>query len=64
MSRRVSREKECYCHTCGRALHSLGIMRHRAMHRDNREDCEITFTNGQRYRYRFSTVPAYGGVYK
>ncbi len=38
--------KTCYCHTCKRHFHYLGINRHRAMHRDRRELCTITYTTG------------------
>ena len=50
----VTREKETYCHTCKREFHYLGITRHRAMHRDRKEDCKITFTNGDTYAYNYS----------
>jgi len=33
--------KTCYCYNCRRWFHSLGIARHRAMHRDRKEDCTI-----------------------
>ena len=33
--------KTCYCYGCGKWFHSLGIARHRAMHRDRKEDCTI-----------------------
>jgi len=38
--------KTCYCRTCGQAYHYLGITRHRAMHRDKKETCEIRYTHG------------------
>lgn len=44
----------CYCHTCEKEYHSLGIARHRAMQRDNNEDCVIEFTDGTRYKYTYS----------
>lgn len=44
----------CKCHTCGKLYHWLGINRHRAMHRDKREDCKITYTGGDTYTFRFS----------
>lgn len=50
-------EKKCYCHTCDKWFHCLGIARHRAMHRDKREDCRITFTNGDTFRYTYSKLP-------
>lgn len=30
-----------YCKNCKRKFHPLGIARHRAMHRDKKEDCVI-----------------------
>jgi hypothetical protein len=44
----------CYCHTCKRSFHDLGINSHRAAHRRKRQDCEITYTNGDRYKFQFS----------
>lgn len=35
-----------YCFTCDKVYNSLGIARHRAMHRDKKEDCTIEFTRG------------------
>lgn len=49
-----SRVKDCTCHTCGKDFHHLGIARHRAMHRDRQEDCEITMPLGGTIRWRFS----------
>ncbi|TDI97000.1 MAG: hypothetical protein E2O29_01835 [Deltaproteobacteria bacterium] len=43
-----------YCHTCRKEFHHLGIARHRAMHRDKKEDCRITFTNGDTYTWDYS----------
>jgi hypothetical protein len=50
----VTRLKKCYCHTCKKSFHYLGINRHRAMHRDKYEDCKITYTHGDTYYHRFS----------
>ena len=36
----------CYCYTCDKEIKSLGIARHRAMHRDRNENCKIKFSNG------------------
>lgn len=44
----------CTCHTCGKRYASLGIARHRAMHRDKGEDCEITYKNGERWKHNFA----------
>lgn len=49
-----------YCHTCKKDFESLGIARHRAMHRDKKEDCEITMSDG-RYVYKYSK-PAPSGL--
>jgi len=51
---KVTFSKNCYCHKCKRKFHYLGITRHRATHRDKREDCEITYTNGDKYIHEFS----------
>jgi len=45
--------KTCYCHTCNKAFHYLGIARHRAAHRDKKEQCKIEFTNGDTYLYEY-----------
>lgn len=50
--------KTCYCHTCYKEFHALGIARHRAMHRDKREDCKITYTNYDTYLHKFSELKA------
>jgi hypothetical protein len=47
--------KTCHCFTCKRDFHPMGIARHRAMHRDKREDCTIMFTAGDTYIWRYST---------
>ncbi len=51
---KVINNKDCYCHTCEKSFHYLGITRHRAMHRDKDEDCEISYTNGDRYLHKYS----------
>lgn len=43
----------CYCVTCAKEIRSLGIARHRAMHRDKKEDCIISYSNGFTYRHNF-----------
>jgi len=54
----AAKAKDCECLTCDREIHHLGIMRHRAMHRDRREDCRIVFSDGRCVWYAFSKVPA------
>lgn len=49
-------EKNTFCHTCDKWFHYLGINRHRAMHRDKREDCQITYTHGDSYIFKFSKL--------
>lgn len=51
---KVTNNKNCYCATCKKWFHHLGITRHRAMHRDKMEDCEITYTHGDTYIHNFS----------
>jgi hypothetical protein len=46
---------DCYCHTCAREIHHLGIMSHRAAHRRRKEYCEITFSTGETCSYNFDT---------
>ncbi len=45
--------RECYCHTCKRWFHSLGIASHRAAHRRRHQSVKITYTNGDTYRHDF-----------
>jgi len=54
MSGKHTNEKECYCHTCSRAFHYLGIAKHRSAHRTRKEDCTITYTNGDTYVHKYS----------
>ena len=42
-----------YCQTCKKFYASLGIARHRAMHRDKKEDCVIELSDGV-YEYTYS----------
>ncbi len=51
---RVTRDKNCYCHTCKKDFHYLGITRHRMAHKERKEDCKITFTHGDTYLYEYS----------
>ncbi len=53
---RVTNDKNCYCHTCAKDFHYLGIARHRARHKKMGEDCEITFTYGDTYIYKYSEI--------
>jgi hypothetical protein len=45
--------KDCYCHTCNKSFHHLGIARHRAKHRDKKEYCKITFSGGDTYSWNY-----------
>ena len=47
------REKHCYCRECNRYFHRLGIARHRAMHRDRKEPCTITYNGGKTTTHEF-----------
>lgn len=46
---KVTRYKNCYCWTCKKDFHYLGIARHRTAHLDRDETCKITYTNGETY---------------
>lgn len=52
----ITAMKDCYCHTCEKEYHHLGIARHRGMHRDKYEDCEITYSTGKRISHQYSTL--------
>ena len=54
MTGRATNEKNVYCHTCKRWFHHMGIARHRLAHRDRREDCKVTYTNGDTYVFKYS----------
>lgn len=51
---KTTNDKNCYCHTCARDFHYLGIARHVAAHKKRKEDCRVTFTSGDTYMYRFA----------
>lgn len=53
---KVTRAKNCYCYTCKKDFHYLGIARHRAIHRERREDCIISYTNGDKYIHKYSEL--------
>ena len=44
---------DCYCVTCDRDIHHLGIMSHRAMRRRRKENCVIVFSDGRKVEYKF-----------
>lgn len=49
----TDRPKDCFCHTCGRWFHSLGIASHRATHRRKGETCLIDYGGGDLVRHDF-----------
>lgn len=49
----VTRAKNCYCHTCKKSYHYLGINMHRAAHRTRKESCKITYTHGDTYTFNY-----------
>lgn len=54
-SRKVDkRMSNCYCYTCKRNFKLLGVMRHRAMHRDKEQDCTIRYPTGLIVAYAFN----------
>ena len=46
----------CYCLTCKKYFHPLGIMGHRAAHRRRFENCAIRFTYGNIESYNYSEL--------
>lgn len=52
--------KDCYCYTCKKEIHHLGIARHRAMHRDKKQDCTIKFSKGDVYSWIYSKIEKRG----
>ncbi|MDY6079700.1 MAG: hypothetical protein SPI61_03140 [Ezakiella sp.] len=53
MNRIIEREKDCYCETCDKYFHHLGIARHRAMHRDRKENCVISYSDYSTVLHKF-----------
>jgi len=53
---KVTRYKNCFCYTCKKSFHYLGIARHRAGHKERKEDCKIGYTNGDIYNHRYSMI--------
>lgn len=46
---KVTRYKNCFCYTCEKDFHYLGIAKHRRSHLDRGQECKITYTNGGTY---------------
>lgn len=46
---------DCYCYTCERWFHSLGIARHRAAHRDKKERCLIYYSTGATLEHKYDS---------
>ena len=55
---KVTREKNCFCYTCEKAFHYLGIARHRAAHKARGENCEIGYTYGGVIKHRYKKPSA------
>ena len=52
--KRNSGAKRCYCHTCGKLYHCLGIARHRSAHRRKGENCKIEYSSGEIKKYNYA----------
>ena len=50
----VTSKKNCYCHRCKKYFHYLGIASHRSVHKKNKENCKITYSNGDTYEHKYS----------
>ena len=53
---------DVYCITCKKTMSSFGIARHRAMHKDRKEDCEIVFSDSTVKKYNYSKDDNCGGL--
>lgn len=49
----ITKGKNCWCYTCKKAFHYLGIARHRVMHKEKGQNCEIGYTNGDTYKHMY-----------
>jgi len=47
--------EECYCHTCKKSFNKFGIARHRAMHRDRKENCTISYDKKGTIEHKFKS---------
>lgn len=54
--------KTCYCHTCDKRFHYLGINSHRAAHRRRGEKCTITYTYGNTLTFDWQPNKACSGL--
>lgn len=50
----ASDEKTCYCITCKKALHYLGVAMHRKAHERRKQDCTIRYTGGEKKTFQYS----------
>lgn len=41
------------CLTCQKDFHHLGIARHRAMHKDKKEECKLENYGGERFYWDY-----------
>jgi hypothetical protein len=55
MAKRTN-EKNCFCWTCSKDFHALGIARHRKAHKVRFETCKISYTNGNTRIYRYADL--------
>ena len=56
MNKSTKIDQDCYCYTCGVYYNHMGIARHRAMHRDKNENCDIVYSTGKRFEHRYETA--------
>jgi len=53
---KVTSDKNCFCETCQRRFHYLGIAAHRARHYRLMEDCTIRYSSGETFTHDFSRL--------
>lgn len=54
---KVTTAKNCYCHTCAKSFHYLGIANHRLAHKRRGERCLITYTDGKTFDHKPEPKP-------
>jgi hypothetical protein len=53
-NKKVGREPDCFCKTCNKDIHHLGIASHRSMHRRKKEKCLIIYSTGRMIEHDYA----------
>lgn len=49
-------DKNCYCLTCKKELHHMGVAMHKTMHRRKKENCKIRYTSGDVCLFEYEDI--------